>query len=101
MFVFFDFRGHGWPAIPWLRLNVSHPVRRHVAVAAATEVCLAVAITCLARVGVISPMYGYTLMQSAVNLQCQVQPIKSWFRFAQSSLGNHISQQSDPCCTYS
>ena len=58
MFVFFDFRGHGWPAIPWLRLSVSHPIRRRVAVAAATEVCLAVAITCPARVGVISPTYG-------------------------------------------
>ena len=101
MFVFFNFRGHGWPAIPWLRLNVSHPVRRRVAVAAATEVLLAVAIACPARVGVISPMYGYALMQSAANLQYQVQPIKSWSHFVQSSLGNHISQQSDPSCTYS
>ena len=101
MFVFFDFRGHGWPAIPWLRLNVSHPVRRRVAVAAATEVCLAVAVSCPARVGVISPTYGYALVQSAANLQYQVQPIKSWSHFVQSSLGNHISQQSDPSCTYS
>ena len=68
MFVFFNFHGHGWPAIPWLRLNVSHPIGRRVAVAAASEVCLAVAIACPARVGVISPMYGYALMQSAVNL---------------------------------
>ena len=101
MFVFFSFRGHGWPAIPWLRLNVSHPVKRRVAVAAATEVRLAVAIACPACVGVISPTYGYALMQSAANLQYQVQPIKSWFHFAQSSLRNHLSQQSDPCCTYS
>ena len=85
MFVFFNSRGHGWPAIPWLRLNVSHPVGRHVAVAAATEVCLAVGVACPARVGVISPMYGCTLMQSAANLQYQVQAIKSWFHFAQSS----------------
>ena len=59
MFVFFNFCGHGWPAIPWLRLNVSHPVRRRVAVAAATEVCLVVVITCSVRVGLISPTYGY------------------------------------------
>ena len=101
MFVFFNFHGHGWPVIPWFRLNVSRPVRRRVAVAAATEVCLAVAVSCLARVGVVFPTYGYALMQSTANLQYQVQPIKSWFHFAQSSLGNHISQQSDPCCTYS
>ena len=101
MFVFFDFRGHGWPVTPWLRLNVSHPIRRRVAVAAATEVRLAVAVSCPARVGVISPTYGYALVQSAANLQYQVQPIKSWFHFEQSSLGNHISQQSDPSCTYS
>ena len=100
MFVFFNFRGHGWPVIPWLRLNVSHPVRRRVVVAAATEVRLAVAIACPVCVGVISPMYGYALMQSTANLQYQVQPIKSWFHFAQSSLGNHISWPSDPCCTY-
>ena len=98
MFVFFDFRGHGWPAIPWLRLSVSHPVRRCVAVAAATEVCLAVAVACPAHVGVILPMYGYALMQSAAHLQYQVHPIESWFHFALSSLGNHTNQQSDPCC---
>ena len=57
------------------------PVRRRVAVAAATEVCLAVAIACPARVGVVFPTYGYTLMQSAANLQYQVQPIKSWSHF--------------------
>ena len=85
MFVFFDFCGHGWPAIPWLRLSVSHPVRRRVAIATATEVCLAVAIACPACVGAISLTYGYNLVQSASNLQYQVQPIKSWFRFAQSS----------------
>ena len=101
MSVFFNFRGHGWPVIPWLRLNISHPVRRCVAVAAATEVRLAVAISCPARVGVISPTYGYALVQSAANLQYQVQPIKSWSHFVQSSLGNHINQQSDPSCTYS
>ena len=101
MFVFFDFRGHGWPAIPWLRLNVSHPIRRCVAVTTATEVRLAIAVACPAHVGVVFPMYGYALEQSAANLQYQVHPIKSWFHFAQSSLGNHINQQSDPCCTYS
>ena len=69
MFVFFNFLGHGWPAIPWLRLNASHPIRRHVAVAAATKVRLAVAIACPARVGVISPTYEYALVQSAANLQ--------------------------------
>ena len=85
--------------VAWL--NVSHPVRRRVAVAAATEVCLAVAVVCPACVGVISPMYGYALVQSAANLQYQVQPIKSWFHFEQSPLGNHTSQQSDPSCMYS
>ena len=101
MFVFFDSRGHGWPVIPWLRLNVSRPIRRRVAVAAATEVRLAVAISCPTRVGVISRTYGYALVQSAANLQYQVQPIKSWSHFVQSSLGNHISQRSDPSCMYS
>ena len=101
MFVFFNFRGHGWPAIPWLRLNVSHPVRRRVVVAAATEVRLAVAISCPARVGVVFPTYGYALVQSAANLQYQVQPIKSWSHFVQSSLENHISRQFDPSFTYS
>ena len=85
MFVFFNFLGHGWPVIPWLRLNVSCPVRRRVAVVAATEVCLAVVVKCPVRVGIISPTYGYALMQSAANLQYQVHPIKSWFHFAQSS----------------
>ena len=85
----------------WLRLSVSHLIKRHVALAAATEVRPVVVITCPTRVGVISPTYGYALMQSAANLQYQVQPIKSWFHFVQSSLGNHINQQSDPCCTYS
>ena len=101
MFLFFDFRGHGWPAIPWLRLNVSHPVRRRIAVAAATEVRLAVAVSCPAHVGVVFPMYGYAPVQSAANLQYQVQPIKSWSHFVQSSLENHISWQSDPSFTYS
>ena len=85
MLVFFGFLGHGWPAIPWLRLSVSHPFRRRVAVAAATEVCLTVGIACPACVGVIFSMYGYALMQSAANLQYQVHPIKSWFHFAPSS----------------
>ena len=85
----------------WLRLSVSHPIKRRVALAAATEVCPVVVVACPARVGVISPTYGYALMQSAANLQYQVQPIKSWSHFVQSSLGNHISQQSDPSCTYS
>ena len=85
MFVFFDFRGQGWPAIPWLRLSVSHPIKRRVAVAGATEVHLAVAIACPTHVGVIFPMYGYSLMQSAANLQYQVHPIKSWFHFTVSS----------------
>ena len=53
--------------------------------AAATEVCLVVAVACPARVGVAFLTYGYALMQSAANLQYQVHPIKSWFHFAQSS----------------
>ena len=85
----------------WLRLSVSHPVRRRVALATATEFCLIVVAACPARVGVIFPTSGYALMQSAANLQYQVQPIKFWFHFEQSSLGNHISHQSDPSCTYS
>ena len=85
----------------WLRLSVSHPIKRRVALAAATEVCPVVVVACPARVGVIFPTYGYALVQSAANLQYQVQPIKSWFHFEQSSLGNHIGQQSDPCCAYS
>ena len=84
----------------WLRLSVSHPVKRRVALAAATEVRPVVVVACPAHVGVISPTYGYALVQSAANLQYQVQPIKSWFHFGQSSLENHINQQSDPCCTY-
>ena len=84
-----------------LRLGVGHPIKRRVALAAATEVRPVVIAACPARVGVISQTYGYALVQSAANLQYQVQPIKSWFHFTQSSLGNHISQQSDPCCTYS
>ena len=82
----------------WLRLSVSHPVKRHVALAATTEVCPVVVVACPTRVGVLSPVFGYALVQSAANLQYQVQPIKSWFHFVQSSLGNHINQQSDPCC---
>ena len=42
----------------WLRLGVSHPVRRRVAVAAATEACLLVVVACPVPVGVISPSYG-------------------------------------------
>ena len=80
-----SFLGHSWPAIPWLRLNISHPIRRHVAIAAATEVRLAVAISCPTCVGVISPTYRYALVQSAANLQYQVHPIKSWSNFAPSS----------------
>ena len=85
----------------WLRLSVSHPVKRRVALAAATEVRPVSVVACPACVGVIFPVYGYALMQSAANLQYQVQPIKSWSHFVQSSLGNHISQQSDPSCMYS
>ena len=69
----------------WLRLSVSHPVKRRVALAAATEVCPVVVVACPTCVGLISPMYGYALVQSAANLQYQVQPIKSWFHFALSS----------------
>ena len=83
----------------WLRLSVSHPVRRHVAPAAATEVCIVVAIISPARVGVIFPTYAYTLRQSAAILQHQAHPIKSWFHFAQSYEENCIDQQFDPCCT--
>ena len=85
----------------WLRLSVSHPVKRRVALAAATEVCPVVLVACPACVGVISLTYGYALMQSAANLQYQVQPIKSWSHFVQSSLESRINQQSDPCCTCS
>ena len=77
MFVFFDFLGHGWPVIPWIKLNVSHPVRRHLAVAAATEVRLVVVVVCPVHVGVVFPTYRYALMQSTANLQYQVHPIKS------------------------
>ena len=69
----------------WLRLGVSHPIRRHVALAAATEVCLVVVVTCPVRVGVIAPTYGCALVQSAAILQHQVHHIKSWFHFAVSS----------------
>ena len=69
----------------WLRLGVSHPVRRHVALATATEVCLVVVVACPVCVGVISPMYGYTLVQSAAIFQHQVHPIRSWFHFTLSS----------------
>ena len=87
--------------MPSLRLSVNHPIKRCVALAAATEVRPVVVVACPARVGVIFSMYGYALVQSAANLQYQVQPIKSWSHFVQSSLGNHINQQSDPCCMYS
>ena len=69
----------------WLKLSASHPVKRREAPAAATEVCLVVIAACAARVGVVFPMYGYDLMQSAAILQHQAHLIKSWFRFAQSS----------------
>ena len=56
----------------WLRLGVNHPIKRRVALATATAVCPVVIAACLAHVGVISPTYGYALMQSAANLQYQV-----------------------------
>ena len=54
----------------WLRLSVSHHVRRHVAPAAATEVRLVVVTACLTRVGVVFLTYGYTPSHSSVILQC-------------------------------
>ena len=69
----------------WLRLGVSYPIKRRIALAAATEVRLVVVIACPTCVGVIFPMYGYTLKQSTAVLQHQVLPIKSWFCFTQSS----------------
>ena len=66
----------------WLRLSVSHPIRRHVAPAAATEVHLVVVIACPTRAGVVFLMYGYALRQSAAILQYQAHLIKSWFHFA-------------------
>ena len=83
----------------WLKLSVSHPVRRCVAPAAATEVCLFVVVACPARVGVIFPTYGYALRQRAAILKHQAHPIKPWFHFAQSCKENHINWLFDPCCT--
>ena len=66
--------------------SVSHPIKRRLAAAAAaTEVRLVVVIACPAHVGVISPTYGYALVQSAANFQYQVHPIMSWSNSTQSS----------------
>ena len=83
----------------WLRLSASHPIRRRVAPAAATEVCLVVITACPAHVGVIFLMYGYALRQSAAILQHQAHSIKSWFHFTQSYKENCTNQLFDPCCT--
>ena len=61
-----DFSGHDLPTMLWLRLSASHPARRCVALAAATEVCFAISSACPARVGVVFSKYGYTPMQSTV-----------------------------------
>ena len=97
MFVIVDFLGHGGPAMLWLRLSVSHPIRRRVAPAAATEAHLAVVIACPAHVGVIFPMYGYALGHITAILQHQVYPIKSWFHFAQSCEEIYTNLLLDPC----
>ena len=97
MCVFFNFLGHGWPATPWLRLNVSHPIRRRVAVTTATEVRLVVVVACPTHVGVGFPIYGYALKQSAAIPENQAQPIKLWFRFAQGSEENHTNLLFDSC----
>ena len=82
-----------------LRLNASHPIRRHVATIAATKVRLAVITACPTHVGVVFSTYGYTLRQNAAILQHQARPIKSWFHFAQSCKENRTNQLFDPCCT--
>ena len=57
-FVFVDFPGHGSSAMLWFGLSASHPTKRHVAPAAAIEVCLAVSGACPACVGDIFPIYA-------------------------------------------
>ena len=80
----------------WLRLSVGHPIRRRVAPTADTEVRLVVIAACPTRVGVVFPMYGYALKQSAAILQYQAHSIKSWFHFAQRYEENHINQLFGP-----
>ena len=99
-FVFIDFPGHDSPAMLWLRANASHPARRRVAPAAATEVCLVVSSARPTHVGVILfTTYQYVPMQSAVILQHQAHPIKHWFHFTQSCKEDHTNQLFGPCCT--